>query len=88
MRLDPSMGLYVNTVRGWPSAGGIIIAERIQPVELAFLGLDRFPSYSSISKFNEGGWLLEDAKNVRRNVVEKLLGLSAGYSPQIANDVS
>jgi hypothetical protein len=36
------MGLYVNTVRRWPSVSEIIIAERLQAVELVFLGLDGF----------------------------------------------
>jgi hypothetical protein len=54
MRLDPSMGLYVNTVRGWLSVGGIIIAERIQPVELTFLGFDRFhPTPRSANSMKE-----------------------------------
>lgn len=39
MRLDP---YYVNTVRCWPSVGGIIMAQRVHPVELVFLDLDRF----------------------------------------------
>jgi hypothetical protein len=42
MRLDPSDGWYTNEVRCWPSVGGIIIAQRVHPVELVFLGVDRF----------------------------------------------
>ena len=42
MRLDPGLSLYSNDVHCWPSAGGIIIAERVHAVELAYIGLDRF----------------------------------------------
>jgi hypothetical protein len=42
MRLDPSSSRYTNEVRCWPSVGGIIIAERVHPVEVLFLDLDRF----------------------------------------------
>lgn len=42
MRLDPSESLYSNDVHCWPSVGGIIIAQRVHAVELAYIGLDRF----------------------------------------------
>jgi hypothetical protein len=43
LRYDPlDGGVNDKTVRGWPSVGGIIIAERVHPLELKYLGLDRF----------------------------------------------
>jgi hypothetical protein len=42
VRLDPGLSLYMNVVHCWPSVGGIIIAERVPAVELAYIGLDRF----------------------------------------------
>ncbi|KAG4419662.1 hypothetical protein IFR04_007162 [Cadophora malorum] len=45
LRLDPSSGLYINTIYCWPSMGGIIIAERVLAVELAYIGLDRFHNW-------------------------------------------
>ena len=42
VRLDPADSLYSNDVHCWPSVGGIIIAQRVHAVELAYIGLDRF----------------------------------------------
>jgi hypothetical protein len=42
VRLDPAESLYSNDVHCWPSVGGIIIAERVRAVELAYIGIDRF----------------------------------------------
>ncbi|KAH7409710.1 hypothetical protein BKA64DRAFT_405561 [Cadophora sp. MPI-SDFR-AT-0126] len=53
LRLDPSIGLYTNTIHSWPSIGGIIIAERVHPVELAYIGLDRFHSTPRSSNTTE-----------------------------------
>jgi hypothetical protein len=41
-RCDPRSGVYINTVYGWPSVGGIIVNELIHCVELEWLGIDRF----------------------------------------------
>lgn len=42
-RYDPyDRTTRTNVVRGWPSTGGIIIAERAHAVELQFLDIDRF----------------------------------------------
>ena len=53
LRLDPSSGLYINTIYCWPSMGGIIIAERVLAVELAYIGLDRFHSTPRSSNHTE-----------------------------------
>ena len=43
-----------NFVMGWPSVGGIIIAESVQSVELDFLGIDRFmPAQRSYNQTEE-----------------------------------
>jgi len=42
VRLDPGLSLYANVVHCWPSVDGIIIAEGVHAVELAYIGLDRF----------------------------------------------
>lgn len=42
MRLNPGLSLYTNDVHCWPSVGGFIIAENVHPVELDYIGLDRF----------------------------------------------
>jgi hypothetical protein len=55
MRLDPASGWYNDEVRCWPSLGGIIIAAKAQPVELAFLAADRFyPTSRSPNAGEEG----------------------------------
>jgi hypothetical protein len=42
VRQDLGLSLYTNVVHCWPSVGGIVIAERVHAVELAYIGLDRF----------------------------------------------
>lgn len=42
MRYDPlERNLHGTTVRGWPSVGGLIVAERVDHIELEYLQLDR-----------------------------------------------
>lgn len=42
VRMDPTESHTSNSVCCWPSTGGIIIASGVHPVELEYIGVDRF----------------------------------------------
>lgn len=42
VRMDPTESHYSNSVCCWPSAGGLIVATGVHPVELEYIGVDKF----------------------------------------------
>lgn len=42
VRIDPTGNTWGNEICCWPSIGGLIVAEGVHPVELEYIGVDRF----------------------------------------------